>query len=298
LAILKQSDRLPYDNDFPFEEARYPGGKNKLTHYRRWFAVFPCNYDLRMFPFDQQNCELTFKMRNAIKAQVLIVPGNIVYKGAKSVVEFIVNNYTMVDAGGNRDTKKLVVHFIRQPNYYITSCFIPTFMLGTLAYFTFFIHIDDFNDRFMGSLTALLVLASMMPVFTEGLPKASYTKLIDVWLLFFLISTTINITIHIVVDYLRKKELEDGRVYGPRPQTVKVIHNGQKIYPLKDKEKEAFEEEPEEEEPGKPCLTAKGVNMAFILFFPAVFVVFVGYMLVQVQLYPAGMREGGVRIDM
>ena len=131
-----------------------------------------------MFPFDQQNCELTFKMRNAIKAQVikynslfvliivfiigvkvLIVPGNIVYKGAKSVVEFIVNNYTMVDAGGNRDTKKvtqlhltdplfqLVVHFIRQPNYYITSCFIPTFMLGTLAYFTFFIHIDDFNDR-------------------------------------------------------------------------------------------------------------------------------------------------------
>ena len=28
----------------------------------------------------------------------------------------------------------------------------------------------------MGSLTALLVLASMMPVFTEGLPKASYTK--------------------------------------------------------------------------------------------------------------------------
>ena len=28
----------------------------------------------------------------------------------------------------------------------------------------------------MGSLTALLVLASMMPVFTGDLPKASYTK--------------------------------------------------------------------------------------------------------------------------
>ena len=49
-------------------------------------------------------------------------------------------------------------------------------MLGGLAYCTFFIHIDDFNDRFMGSLTALLVLASMMPVFTGDLPKASYTK--------------------------------------------------------------------------------------------------------------------------
>ena len=85
----------------------------------------------------------------------------IVYKGTKSVVEFLVNNYTIVDAGGNRDTKKVeillktlknsfhqvVVHFVRQPSYYITSCFIPTFMLGTLAYFTFMIHIDDFNDR-------------------------------------------------------------------------------------------------------------------------------------------------------
>ena len=77
-----------------------------------------------------------------------------------------------------------------------------------------------------------------------------------------------------------------------------MIHNGQKIYPLKDKEKEAFEEEPEEEEPGKPCLTAKGVNMSFIIFFPVAFFVFVAYMVVQVMLYPAGMREGGVRIDM
>ena len=33
--------------------------------------------------------------------------------------------------------------------------------------------------RFMGSLTALLVLASMMPVFTGDLPKASYTKVMQ-----------------------------------------------------------------------------------------------------------------------
>ena len=31
--------------------------------------------------------------------------------------------------------------------------------------------------------------------------------MIDMWLLFFIISTTINVCIHIVVDYLRKGEL-------------------------------------------------------------------------------------------
>ena len=40
---------------------------------------------------------------------MLIKPGNIIYKGTKSVVEFLVNNYTIVDAGGNRDTKKVVI---------------------------------------------------------------------------------------------------------------------------------------------------------------------------------------------
>ena len=43
------------------------------------------------------------------------------------------------------------------------------------------------------------------------------------WLLFFLISTTINICIHILVDFLRKSELEYERTHGAaRPTTVKV----------------------------------------------------------------------------
>ena len=29
------SDRLGYDNDFAWEEARYPGSRNGLTHFRR-----------------------------------------------------------------------------------------------------------------------------------------------------------------------------------------------------------------------------------------------------------------------
>ena len=90
MVTLSTPDRLGYDNDFAWEEARYPGSRNGLTHFQRfleenvkpghhfvfrWFANFPCNYDLRMFPFDQQNCELEFKMRNAIKAQVISAAG-------------------------------------------------------------------------------------------------------------------------------------------------------------------------------------------------------------------------------
>ena len=52
-----------------------------------------------------------------------------------------------VVAISNPDVAQVIVHFVRQSGSYITSCFIPTAMLGLLAYSTFFIHIDDFNDR-------------------------------------------------------------------------------------------------------------------------------------------------------
>ena len=50
-------------------------------------------------------------------------------------------------------------------------------------------------------------------------------QLIDMWLLFFIISTTINICIHIIVDWLRKEELEKKRQSEStqvRPMTVTV----------------------------------------------------------------------------
>ena len=56
-----------------------------------------------------------------------------------------------VVAISNPDVAQVIVHFVRQSGSYITSCFIPTAMLGLLAYSTFFIHIDDFNDRWTKS---------------------------------------------------------------------------------------------------------------------------------------------------
>ena len=43
--------------------------------------------------------------------------------------------------------KRLVILFERDYFYYMTQSFLTTFVLGMLAYSTFFINIDDFNDR-------------------------------------------------------------------------------------------------------------------------------------------------------
>ena len=73
----------------------------------RWYADFPCEYDLNYFPFDTQVCLLEFKMRTATKQYVVIQPGVIEYNGKLELVEFLVTNWTIrdYDRSAQRDTK-------------------------------------------------------------------------------------------------------------------------------------------------------------------------------------------------
>ena len=118
-------------------------------------------------------------------------------------------SFFVVVAGSTSSTRselKVRIIFRRNYIYHLSQSFMQSFLMGLLTYFTFWIDISDFQDRFMGSLTCLLVLASLMSALTQQLPKTSYYKVIDYWLLFFLLSTSVNISIHIVIDRLYQKE--------------------------------------------------------------------------------------------
>ena len=96
---------------------------------------------------------------------------------------------------------KIEINFTRQYTYHLSQSYFQSFLLGFLAYLTFWIDVSNFTDRyviifikdyyyyyhfflqnftlfyrFMGSLTALLVLASLMSSLTTQLPKTSYFK--------------------------------------------------------------------------------------------------------------------------
>jgi hypothetical protein len=82
------------------------------------------------------------------------------------------------------------------------STFLPTILLWSLAYFTLFIDVENFSDRFIGTITTLLVQVSLLSSINEDLPKTSYFKLIDLWFLWY-ISTILFITLfHIFINYI------------------------------------------------------------------------------------------------
>ena len=104
----------------------------------------------------------------------------------------------------------------RNPINQFLNTFFPTVILWSFGYSTLFIHPDEngFNNRFMGSGTALLVISTLINAVKSDLPKTSYTKFIDIWFLWHVLSVFIIIVYHIVLDRIRKnlddqKRMED-----------------------------------------------------------------------------------------
>ena len=82
------------------------------------------------------------------------------------------------------------------------ATFLPIVLLWILAYFTLFIDIEHFSDRFVGAVTILLVLVAVKWTVNEDLPKTSYFKFIDLWFLWY-ISTILFITLfHIYINHI------------------------------------------------------------------------------------------------
>ena len=80
------------------------------------------------------------------------------------------------------------------------NTFLPTFLLWCLSYSTIFIEIGNFTDRFIGTVTALLVLVSLLSSVNDDLPKTSYFKFIDIWFLWYITNILLIIMYHIVVS--------------------------------------------------------------------------------------------------
>lgn len=60
----------------------------------RYQAEYHCVFDLRLFPFDEQECEMIFRMRSATKKLVQLKAGDLIYDGPKVMVEFVLGNLT------------------------------------------------------------------------------------------------------------------------------------------------------------------------------------------------------------
>ena len=99
----------------------------------------------------------------------------------------------------------------RYCDYHAATTFFPTFCLLTIACLTLWIDPAHFQATIALSLTTMLVMQTLQENISDDLPKTSYIKLVDMWLIAGMIVPFLVFMVLVLVETLPKEQ--DHRVF-------------------------------------------------------------------------------------
>ena len=148
----------------------YQGSQAQIYVEQRFKIIYSCIFELAMFPFDSHNCNFTLKLELENSRSVIFIEDTtpILYQGPTTVGQFEISGARSKTRNDSRSTNFIFSLEIRRfVMNQMLSTFLPTSLLWCLGYATLFIDIENFTDRFIGTVTALLVLVSLPVSYTH-----------------------------------------------------------------------------------------------------------------------------------
>ena len=194
------------------ENYKYEGSAAQLFMTQRFKIIYSCIFELSSFPFDEHSCNFSLKLDVGNKSSITFIDDipSITYLGTDTVGQFRILNFTNIIANDLQSTTFLFsINIRRLVMNQMLNTFLPTALLFALAYSTLFIDIENFSDRFIGTVTALLVLVSLLSSVNNDLPKTSYFKFIDLWFLWYITNILIIILFHILINHIPNNLIQD-----------------------------------------------------------------------------------------
>ncbi|XP_047477381.1 gamma-aminobutyric acid receptor subunit pi-like [Penaeus chinensis] len=180
----------------------YLGSENPIVSSRKYQGFFTCDFDLTSYPFDHQTCFMKLQLQSAFRDDMGREGSQVQYLGNPLLLEYRLGTFTILSKSQLMDDTILWVSIpmTRLVGYAVISIYLPSLIMLIIGYLTLFFVNDNFEVRVMTALTTLLVMATLFTQVSSSLPKTSYFKLVDVWLLFCIFSTFLIIVFHIIID--------------------------------------------------------------------------------------------------
>ena len=218
LAVTRKSTPIAPDYGNAMEAEGFNGSMNPLDLKQTLKTTYKCNFNIWTFPFDYTVCNFTLRFWRdpMISRRFKDDSPVLLYEGNEYIDQFFIDGVSKYPSQGERFIFSISIQRTYVHSLLIT--FFPTAMLGLLSYSTIFIDVNNFNNRFMGSLTCLLVLAALLQTVNEGLPKTPYFKLIDLWFLWHIAMNFGIILYHTVLDkYVKNTDVNTRKVIKIQP---------------------------------------------------------------------------------
>nr|XP_045616941.1 uncharacterized protein LOC123769748 [Procambarus clarkii] len=141
------------------------------------------------------------------KDYIALVPeaNGVTYVGKRKLLEYYLKDEVMMPHDeANYSGQVVKLTFQNLSTFYITSTYVPTFIIVVIGYLVFFFPVDDFNERIMVALTALLVEAAFFTQTSASIPQTAYLKLVDIWFVYCIISLFLVVVTVAFLNWCKK----------------------------------------------------------------------------------------------
>ncbi|KAK4319126.1 hypothetical protein Pmani_009956 [Petrolisthes manimaculis] len=209
----------------------YSGEENPLSVSRKYSTVYACSFDLTLYPFDNQYCDVHLQIVSGQVSFLDVHPNSsVVYLGGTVLNEYKIGTLQVfLEKEYEPGEARIRVPMTRLFGNSILTIYIPSLILTIISYLTFFFRTSIFDVRVMVALTSLLVLATLFAQASSSLPKTSYFKMVDIWLLFCVGITFLVIIFHVLIDNRFVTEMSTTNNKGQQQQQqqskVKAFHD-------------------------------------------------------------------------
>ena len=202
----------------------FEGGWASLIMRKEYFIKFECEFELRSYPFDTQQCQMIFRLRGVTQKYMYFSEDYqaITYNGITHLTEFTVKNISsaVYREPGPYSEFVVTILFARRSIYHILNIYLQTSLLNLTVLFTLFFDVTNFSDRIMVSLTVMLVVVTLQTQIQATLPPTAYYKLIDYWLVSSLVIIILIMLVHTILAYRLKVEGDNiEKTEGKRPRS-------------------------------------------------------------------------------
>ena len=188
----------------------YRGEDNPLRISRVYSSEFLCEFDMSVYPFDSQECQVVFVMKGNEGEFIDLAVDTLRYLGPIDLIQYVVKSYKITEEmlvpPGVQQAVTIRIRFGRRLLSTFLTNYLPMAILCLVAFSTNHFKPFFFEAIVTVNLTALLVLTTLFISISESLPKTNYLKMMDIWCLFNLFVPFAEVLINTYIDGLREDE--------------------------------------------------------------------------------------------
>ncbi|XP_064609495.1 glycine receptor subunit alphaZ1-like [Liolophura sinensis] len=245
-----------------------------------------CDMDLLWYPHDAQLCEVRISSFTHTTSQLQFEwkkDNPIEISKAIKLPQFRINRTFIKECvetsitGENFTCLLICVEFVRWSGYYTLQIYIPSIMIVTVSWVSFWLNVEATPARVSLGVLTLLTMTTQTSKARDSLPRISYVTAIDVWVINCLTFTFLALVEYALVSVLMRTKLPKRGRKHKIAKTVDALGEKQLfvygLKPLMEKDKDKLVKEDEEEfEDGRKI--AVKVDRTARVVFPSMFVVF------------------------